>query len=271
MSRLSNLCWSTIDLNVLRSLPRVELPQSMHLQSDCGGGCAGDPPGFPTYFTRDVYSATGNSPRRNWKGHCKVISFGGVLHGVEPNIWSEKDTWDSRRETQHKLFMRLWNKLPLDHPRTVAWIQSTYIHHRHCYQSSSKTGSWSDKMIIYPVPSYKLRHFHDDSRFNDDWRAKEKASIEAYNANIMEMATREATWDNHDATILIRRFYPEWDVPEHNRDLYLEPEWDHPGNWWETLESRPTPETCPGQYSMKHPCNITWCQMCGYKTEEALV
>ena len=81
------------------------------------------------------------------------------------------------------------------------------------------------------------------------------------NREIQEAATVWAIPENHAAVVTIRRYYPDYE-PE--LDLIANPP-AHPGDWWERLAEKPTPETCPGKYGQKHPMGGTWCQMCGWK------
>lgn len=268
MSRLQFLDWSTINLDELRKLPRQVLPPTFRLQDDCGNGCAGDPPGFPTYFTRFVYTQHGNGPPRNWPGHELVILKDGVCYGVGLNKWKPDETWEQRYERRRELFVRLWNRPAIDHSRTVAWIRGAFKHHHHCYQDDSIKGSLSDKTVIFPVPNWKLEHFHDDKRFSDNWRKQERAAVRTKNAEIRKSARKVAKFDNHSATVIVRRYYPEFAPSKAEQAELLAAEYPQIGNWWETMAERPTPEACPGQYEMKHPTGGSWCQMCGYETEE---
>jgi len=247
----------TINAKRLRRLPIHNCPSSFKYQRGAGNGCSGDPPGYPTYFTKSVYTRHGNTPSKG----THIVLFGRTLQHSDD--WKNCKDWDEVREKRDARIKALWVPLPLDHPRTIAWINATFSHHRHCYQDPTINGSFSDKTLIFPVPSYKLKEFTDDVRFSDEWRTKEKASIEQANKEIIEHAERYATPENHSATIIIRRYYPEFQpTPE----LLTNPQ--RPGNWWERLDGIPKPEDCPGQYDMKHPVNGTWCQMCGWKAKE---
>ena len=74
-----------------------------------------------------------------------------------------------------------------------------------------------------------------------------------------------ATVENHQAVIMIRKHYPEYE-PE--PDLIRNPPSSSP-TWWERMPAKPSPENCPGSKSLQrpHPVNITWCQVCGWKAE----
>ena len=251
-NRQDHADFSTI--NREEQLPVHTLPGSRMYQQSSGNGCAGDPPGYPSYFTRAVYTARGDNPSR---GTTMTLS----VEGIEYVIEKASDEYTQREE----VLRRLWKALTIDHPRTIAWIQVEFIHHHHCYQDLTiPNRRWSERGFVYPVPDYKLRSFHDDERFSDEWREKAQAEVAQANKEIRERAEKLATWDNHAAVIIIQSFYPEWDVPESERAQYLEPTFARPGNWWEALAEQPTPEECPGQFSSAHPVNGTWCQMCGW-------
>lgn len=219
-------------------------PFTYHVDNHSGHGCAGDPPGFPTYFTKSVWTQHGNHPARG----ASILLFGRI---VQTNIM----TYDLRK---------LWKPLPLDHPRTRAWINDRYRHLHKCYCHPTEQEYGRRKIVIYPVPYYEFRNFEDDLRFSEAWREKEKAAIEQQNAEIISERKAIATPENHSAVHSIREFYPEYQ-PE--IDLI-----DSPlkliANWWERLDECPKPEDCPGDSVGKHPVNGTWCQCCGWKEGE---
>jgi hypothetical protein len=213
------------------------LPTNYHL-GDEGCACYLEPPNHPRYFVRTIYAGNGNSPSRPPYYY---------LWGKGYEELEDVDT--------------LFEPLPLDHPRVQEWIKAVFGHLKHCYFDERA----EDNMLIYPVPYYKLQRFHDDVRFSEEWRAKEKLAIEQANKEIQEYAQKIATPDNHQATRTIRKYYPQF-VPD--QELIDNPP-SMVGNWWAKLEVRPTPENCPGEYKMKkHPVNGSWCQFCGWRKEE---
>lgn len=258
--------FSTINLDVLRSLPQYKIPPSYHLQKDSGNGCYGDAPGYPTYFTRSVYDKDGNNPSRGpyWVITFEDVVAGGRVHYVTSSEWAPGDTWEKCHARQEALFRRLWLPLPLDHERVKLWIAETYRHHATCYYDDSKPERDNDHTLIYPVPSYKLAKFVDDERFSDDWRTKAKAEIEARNHEIIRYAGNVAVPENHSAVRIIRRFYPEH---QPDLDLIAHPPTKVVGQWWETEAQRPTPETCRPRSIGPHPINTTWCQWCGWYSD----
>jgi hypothetical protein len=252
--------FSTINTTILESQPRYVLKPSEHLQESSGNGCHGDPPGFPTYFTRCVYNRHGATPRG---APQYVITHEGTHFAVIDNNL-DYDKW-------HGTYIKLWNPLPLDHERTRLWIVSTYIYFNRCYQDSERLEHGKSGMLIFPVPNYKLKPFTDDPRWNEEYRAAAKAEADAFNRMEIERATRIATPDNHKAVVTIRRFYPDYQ-PE--LDLISSPPNEHVGMWWETEASQPSEGDCAKtqrwgdcaktqRWGEKHPFNGTWCQWCG--------
>jgi hypothetical protein len=113
------ISYETIDIVRLRRLAHYNKPPTYELQSDPGNGCFLDPPGYPSYFTRSVYTQHGNNP---WRGPQMVL-LGRVVQ--------------TAREDHEKVsarLKRLYKPLPLDHPRTRAWVQELYKHLQHCYR-----------------------------------------------------------------------------------------------------------------------------------------
>lgn len=268
-TRIATADWSTINLERLHKLPAVKLPPTYRLQGDMGNGCAGDPPGYPSYFTRSVYTGTGDNPSRG-----AVTVIGG--HVVET---AEFGSWDKREAR----LRRLWVPLPLEHPRTQAWIVSTFRHHRHCYHvpGAESLNFHDDKrMLIWPggcldkTPFGTLKDMDGEIKWATEhesfgkWRDEEKeafkAAIVTNNARITRECEAIATPENATATIIVRRYYPEFTPTP---DLFSA-DLEAPGNWWEVMAECPTPETCHGQYGTAHPVNTSWCQMCGWHAPE---
>ncbi|MDE2099697.1 MAG: hypothetical protein KGL39_20760 [Patescibacteria group bacterium] len=247
---MSNLDWSTINLDRLNKLSVYAKPASYQFQQDPGNCCAGDAPGYPSYFTRSVYTQHGNSPRRG--AQMVIVGPDGVAHVIAKDGESSEHT--------DKVLHSLWLPLPLDHPRVRAWIANTYRHQRHCYYDLSKPSNDRDRTVIFPVPYYNLRQFVDDPRFSDEWRANEQASIAQANAEIIAATKAIATPDNHAAVVIIRKFYQEYQ-PE--QELIDNPP-QNIAQWWETEAEAPTPENCHPHSVGPHPVNGNWCQWCGW-------
>lgn len=253
--------WSTISLPLLRSRPSWKSPGHRWSVSDHPGqGCYGDPPGYPSYFLRGVYF-NGNTSGRSGTADVVIRDENGddrVLLSV-----------GQHRESLTKLVRKLWVPLPYDHERVKLWIRATYRHLRHCYRDDE--GLAADEhdggMIVYPVPYYKLRAFHDDPRFSDAWRVTERAAVDAFNADVEARSARVAIPDNHSAVRAIRKFYPE-----HAPDLALiagEGLGDHEGDWWETEAIRPAVADCRPRNGIGARDHLTqWCQWCGRQAGE---
>jgi len=257
---------STLNEAELKKLSVYSLPPSYHLQRDCGNGCFLDPPGFPSYFTRGVFTQHGNAPRR---GVEEVISFGGALYTTRSSAdWKSSDTWDGVYGRYSSRLMRLWSKLSFEHPRTQLWIAQVHQHLRHAYvddaQLAEPLENGKPAMVFFPVPSHKLRRFVDDARFSADWRSKEQAAVEAFNVSVHDRYAKVATIDNHAAVRRIRRFYPEY-APNEAAIVAAE-EAPRLGDWWQRHAERPSPSECrPPQWFGEHRTN-GWCQFCGYVT-----
>lgn len=215
-------------------------------------GCYGDPPGYPSYFLRPVYN-NGNTSNRS--GIAEIV----IREGGE--CWRILNVGESRQSLRTRMHA-LWLPLPTDHERVRMWIRATYRHLRGCYHDD--VGIATDKrdngMVIYPVPYYKLRVFHDDTRFSDAWREAELAAVKAYNADVEARSASVALPDNHCAVRLIRKFYPE-----HAPDAALiAGEIEHEGDWWETEPCRPSIAECrPRNGIGADDHDVQWCQWCG--------
>src|SRR6266568_3788654 len=91
--------YETIDLERLRKLRVYNLPRTYELQRGMGNGCSGDAPGFPTYFTKSVYTQHGNSPR---SGAELVIQNPetGILHVIrhtdDATYYAKRGGWDAQ-------------------------------------------------------------------------------------------------------------------------------------------------------------------------------
>jgi hypothetical protein len=192
----------------------------------------------------------------------------------------EVEGQESTLEERDALMKRLYVPLPVTHPRTQAWIRETFAHHRHCYQVPELRAAgknWSDAMLIWPggccgnTPFGRLlnsEHEIEHAKANlcyDKWTEEAKRdfcqNIVSNNSRVIEMCQKVAVPENHDATILVRKVYPDF---QPTAEL-IEAKFDRPGNWWEVLAENPGPDNCPGQYGHSHPVNGNWCQFCGWK------
>lgn len=271
-----------INIKALKKLPVHKCPPSYHYSRHLGMGCAGDPPGYPTYFLQSVYTSHGNSPR---KGATAVIVHEGVAYVLHSSkdydtaiarvkvqarkegktlIWEEQCKLE--REAHDALIKRrierIYNPLPEDHPRMEAWIRDTYRHHRGCYKHPTEMEYGKRKLVTRGV-DYRHVMFRDDERFSDEWREKERARIEQENKELDRLWAEVSVIENHSAVVIVRRFLPNH---EPRVDLVENPPKEIEGHWWETEEEQPTPETCKPRNNGPH--NRSWCQWCGSKAEE---
>lgn len=268
---------STLNQAALRKLRTYTCPPTYRIDSHLGAGCYGDPPGFPTYFLRSVYTSHGNSPRDI--SHV-IRDDGGTFRRIPEHDWrGTREEADARWDA---LMRSLWAPLPYNHPRVRAWIVATYKHLRHCYRDIAP-GPYlkppehgGPATLIFPVPDYELATFTDDPRFSEAWRTAERANVERRNAETRALYAARCLPQYHAAYLTVQRYYPE-----HTPDLALIRVSDvtaAPGDWWETEDVQPTPATCtagrvPGPLyrgcsdstdRWSHPTGGTWCQWCGW-------
>ena len=105
-----------LDETRVRRLEVYKKPPTYKISRREGVGYFMDPPGFPTYFLRNVYTQYGNTPPR---GPDCVICLGDTAYRVP-------DLWDLDKHRQ--LMRRWWAPLPLEHERTTAWIRSCFAY-----------------------------------------------------------------------------------------------------------------------------------------------
>jgi hypothetical protein len=167
--------------------------------------------------------------------------------------------------------LRLWKPLPLEHPRTQAWIRDAFIHYHDCYKvpATGDTLVWPGGTLgrtpfgeLHDV-AFEIEHarkYRDYDRWTDGHKAALEASLREDNEYVTQRCTALAVPENHKATVEVRRYYPAFvPTPE-----LMAAEYERAGDWWETMSECPTPEACPGQHGQAHPANGTWCQFCGW-------
>lgn len=217
-----------------------------------GAACFMDPPRYPTYSYSIATQGGG------WMGLDSALDEDEAEHLPDAVL------------NRARQLLSEWqaNKPAIDSPSVLAWMADCYAHFKNCYRDTEQIAEpfEYDKpaTIIYPVPSYKLRHFRDDHRFSNEWRTKEHAAIEQANADILERYARVAIPENHLAVISIRKYYPE-----HSPRLdWIAAAPPAPGHWYTNLDAPPKPEDCPGERGIgQHPVNGSWCQFCGWHEE----
>lgn len=251
--------YSTLKASVIKTLKPYVKPESYTIDSHMGSGCAGNPPGHPSYFVRSVYNRFGNEPNTGTK---EVIEYNGKLYAL-PDFWEGSKNWNECKAKRDRLYKRLYKALPEDHPRVVAWINATYSHLKHCYRDPYAVKQ-QDELLIYPVPFYKLKTPRVDfKRWSVEYIIEYCKEIADYNQSVIDYARTIATPDNHKAVIAVREFYPD-----HVPTDYLIYTPYRMGSWWERESEQPTQYTCKGNdYLGAHPCNKTWCQECGWDSK----
>jgi hypothetical protein len=266
--------FSTINIKALRRLPVYNLPPSYTLQRDPGNGCFLDPPGYPSYFTRNVYTRYGNNPH---KGVLTVISYQGTHYVVEHSDDWKGGGWDEYRAKVDARLRRLWNPLPLEHPRTQAWIDYCIGYFDHCFidprTGKTECGSWVTNENMWDIldalgveysqalkekvlrieEASKLQYLHVEPEYLEGSEELEYLKLD----NLIYAKTNK---DTH----YIQEWYPEYEYDGNRKGSYGA---GGVGSWWERLSSRPAPSECPGEAWQRHPVNGTWCQVCGWKSE----
>ena len=252
---------STLSKAKLDQADCYSLPATYSLQRGMGNGCFLDPPGYPTYFTRAVYTIRGD-----------LLILPGSVHYVFDNpdgspfvALRDGDNWEKLEQ--------FWAQLPIEHPRVQAWMKDVYRHLHHCYHDEEA----NDKTLVYPVPYYKLpvkkytltvdldapiSTFTNEIKRIKAEREEEAKRIEAHAAAL-------ATPDNHKAVRLIRRFYPE-----HQPRLdWIESPPASTGDWWTICDAPPqSAEECNeilrvrygASKDWRHPIGGSRCQFCGW-------
>lgn len=120
---------------------------------------------------------------------------------------------------------KYFKPLPYTHPRVQAWEVYTYAYFRHSYSPDGQ-----DRNVTHDITD------HEDKQ----------------------------PPEHHLAYLLVKKHYPE---AKPRLDIIHDPSpWgmNGIGTWWERLETKPTPENCPGDSIGKHPVNKSWCQVCGW-------
>lgn len=253
--------YGTLNADVLRGLDIVKGVRPGLV----GSGCFLEPPGHPSYFVQSIYTPRGDTPNY---GPQAVIFF------AEDGTYRQVDHYEWRSTKRKELLERLFKPLPVDHPRTRAWIKHAYQHLNICYSSNQITRGPghphrdyepTSAVFFWPVQRWELPVFVDDKRFSQEYRASEVARIKKEVEAITEHRRPHATPENHNAVRLIRKYYPEY-APE--LDLIEKPP-VYEGDWHERLNRRPTPEECAATDRLKiggaiRTHNHDRCQFCGH-------
>lgn len=252
---------STLNIAAIKQLKTYTLPPTYHLGS-YGSGCAGDAPGFPTYMIQPVYSKCGGTPRNAPEAILNIEGVNYVLRRWEPSDTS----WEEHYARFRRLCHRIWNPLPMEHERVQLWMMHQYQHFHHCYLDASQPERSSERMVIFPVPDYKLKTAQvltipataTDEDIANIRRAQalENEAAEALNSVERRRVEAIAIPENHMAVVGIREFYPEH---QPNLEWIANPPRRSQEDWWETAATKPTPETCTPRHSLSGHGAYTWC------------
>lgn len=283
-SDAAHWCWDTVNTAELAQLDRWKCPPHLHLSSHAGSGCAFDPPGYPTYFLRQVYTEEGNNPT---SGPQQVIAHPVLGLRVVLDSWRGVTTWEQSYSNSCRLMLRLWARLPLGHVRTRGWLRMVFVHWKHCYREPKHQRGfgvwpepeWSKTLLIWPggtfghTPYGEIRKvgleielaqkYGKYDSFEEKAKAKFVADIQEENARVTRVCEAVATLDNRSAVTYVRQWYPEF-TPE---PWLLAEDLRHGGQWWERRSKPPPHNNCPGFGDSRHPANTTWCQVCGWQAD----
>ena len=127
----------------------------------------------------------------------------------------------------------------------------------------------ADKVIIWPIPSYKLKSFsypynyrlNKAYHYSKNLRLKRKEAIAQENNILIEKYRKICIPENHDAYRHIKRVYPDAKAEDYIKYIKTPVK---AYNWYERLSKKPSPDECPGEDWRKHPVNGNWCQVCGW-------
>lgn len=140
--------YSTLRLDRLHSLPVYtgKCRASTHM----GSGCFLDPPGFPSYFLQHLYNTHGYTPVN--VPQAVIYSPQGNPHIVLPSdrqTWGTPGmTWEKCQTQRERALRRLWVPMPLEHPRTQAWISTLFGYFRNCWIDQAKGSRNASDLLI---------------------------------------------------------------------------------------------------------------------------
>jgi hypothetical protein len=220
------------------------------LSDHAGAGCAMCPPDHPRYYVRSVYTVGGNS----------------FNYENAPQYFLEGKGWFTELEDVDKFF----KPLPLEHPRTRAWIKHLYSHMAHCYADETRQEYGRPATLVFPPNEFELIHAGLFKINREDSDFKNCVTDQCFNVSHrkreeerkakMEEWRKIAVPENHLAVRAIREYYPDYQ-PE--IELIENPP-KLRGNWYERAQTRPDADKCPGDISVRLPHNARgWCQYCG--------
>jgi len=217
-----------LDETRVRRLKVYKKPSTYEISRSEGAGCFMDPPGFPTYFLRAVYTKHGNTPP---KGPDYVICLGDAVYRVPP-LWQDGDRdWFMRR---------LWPPLPLEHERTKEWIRA-------CFAYFAKGWQLADSAAVA------------DLEFKGTCASPDEIKETA--------ADLGADLAKYRPVSYVREFYPDADpealVNEYGTAGPRPGDWW--GRFSRQPSPDECPGDHIGRGRRQHPTSGTWCQFCGWQ------
>lgn len=200
------LDYSTIDLEVLRSLPVYKRAPTYRIDNSPGAACYGDPPGYPTYFLRYVWTPYGNHPRG---GAVLVISDPERIGAYgEPVQYAVVKGYDDYLNdwTKKPIFRKLWKPVPMDSLRFKLWERGRYIHFSSCIHDESvgKINGYARCGVDFRVSVFAVREYETYANYEGNEQTalvRKKLYCDA-----------KQHLQNHAAVYDIREFYPEYQV-----------------------------------------------------------
>ena len=236
---------STINQKQLRKYPIYKKPPTYEISRHMGACCAGDAPGYPSYFLQSVYTSHGNTPRN---GPDYVIRDDEGNYRRIPEFTWNRDGSSNRDAILDALYL----PLPIEHPRVKTWIAHTYQQAAHCYGDPARADKQRhlDGCVIWPMGKWQLPTrpkptlkvgYGSSATVVKIEAADYRRMLSAYRA---EVKTRLAyAWsvakdpDNHLAVLAIRKFYPDY-TPD--LDLIANPPKLVQADWWQRYTSIPS-------------------------------
>jgi len=250
MSDKFELSYETFNMDAFKALPAPRIKAGYAVEKDSMGSCCFlDPPGYPSYFLRQVYSKHGNPPS---DGTTEVLALPGV--GVKETQRGEVYDQDAHKATLRKLY----KPLSIEHPRVQAWIRYVFGYFASMYEAEDGNVEVSDLVNHKFVPHYDNGFPGLSVADNESWR----------------VLSEEYPVSRYRPVSYVREYYPDFLVDD---EVGVEAYVENPGygcgsgngDWWERYNRKPTVDECPGLHGTPHPASgDDRCQFCGWVREE---
>jgi len=284
--------YETINIYKLKQLDTYKLPKTYELQDiliSAHRGIIHVPPGYPDFFIQKIHPESGGEVRKGSPN--RVISYGGHLYVVGTNLGYDL-SYFKREEVKAKNVIALrdiYKSLPIDHPRTVAWLHHLYSNYRSKYFIPGNNietkevnpeiklfAEWDNTnqeyQFKYSLDIRKYKGYEIDPKYQNmskEWLEITCKEVELYNRDLNNIVAKYVNPSNMVATRYVREFYPDFTPSQEFLDNI--PEFG--GIWWTLLDHQPTPETCrsfANSYAERiHPQRIRkedkHCLWCGHE------